>query len=323
MRIAVVGATGHTGRMVVRLLRRSHAVVACARRRGPLERLRAEASDVQTLCLFEATPDGAAEMIASRGVDVVVQCAPLRAPLAARLARGCAARGVHYLDVTAEAAVASAVYEMADVPGRQRGVIVSCGLGPVGGVLGTTLASLVAGRGHAVELTYVATGFATAAGSRSSALRILLARRPCVPRRVDFPPPFWPGMALRVPFADAWLLERFHGVASARTRAAVTGGSFTGEPERARDERVPFGIVARAHAHGTQTDEVAITGTAPYDLTAQLVALGIACIVARPQGAAAGFMAPSILMSPARVVDHLADSPLLRWFRATSSAVAA
>src|SRR5262249_31525472 len=104
-KIAVFGATGHTGRFVVKeICRRGRTPVLLGRDRAKLVALSDEIGGVEARI---ATVEDASTLVrALSGVQAVINCAGPFLDTASAIVRAALHAGVHYLDVTAEQASA-------------------------------------------------------------------------------------------------------------------------------------------------------------------------------------------------------------------------
>lgn len=147
--IAVYGATGHTGRFVVReALRRGQQVVAVGRSAARLDELFPLAVTRRVAQLDD--PAGLAQAFA--GCALVINCAGPFLDTAAPVTQAALRAGCHYIDVTAEQASAQASFTDCDAPARAAGRVVMPAAGFYGG-LADLLASAVATAGPIDEIT--------------------------------------------------------------------------------------------------------------------------------------------------------------------------
>jgi len=138
--IAVYGATGHTGRFVVReAQRRGLPVVAVGRSAARLAEM-FPSGVVQRVALLD---DPASLEQAFAGCAVVINCAGPFLDTAAPVAQAALRAGSHYIDVTAEQASAQASFADFDAPARAAGRVVIPAAGFYGG-LADLLASALA-----------------------------------------------------------------------------------------------------------------------------------------------------------------------------------
>lgn len=98
--ILIYGATGYTGKLVAMQARETHLSFEVAGRNGPQVTALAEQLDVP--CRIFALDDPETIIASLAGVTAVLNCAGPFASTARPLMEACIARGVHYLDITAE-----------------------------------------------------------------------------------------------------------------------------------------------------------------------------------------------------------------------------
>jgi short subunit dehydrogenase-like uncharacterized protein len=128
-RIAVFGATGHTGRFVVEeLQRRGFAPVAVARDAAKL----AAFGGVETRRATIEDPDSLDRAFA--GAAAVINCAGPFLDTADAVAGAALRLGMHYLDVAAEQASAQAMFETFDRAARAAGLLFLPAMGFYGGL---------------------------------------------------------------------------------------------------------------------------------------------------------------------------------------------
>ena len=130
--VAVYGASGHTGRFVVKeLVRRGFAPIAIARNEA---KLAADASLADGLVRrVAAIEDQESLARALVGAAAVINCAgPFLDTAEAVISAALRAR-VHYLDVTAEQASALGTFEKFAAPARKAGIVVVPAMGFYGG----------------------------------------------------------------------------------------------------------------------------------------------------------------------------------------------
>ena len=138
--IAVYGATGHTGRFVVReAQRRGLPVVAVGRSAARLD----ETIPAKVPRHVAALEDPASLERAFAGCSVVINCAGPFLDTAQPVAQAALRAGCHYIDVTAEQASAQATFAELDAPARAAGRVVIPAAGFYGG-LADLLASALA-----------------------------------------------------------------------------------------------------------------------------------------------------------------------------------
>jgi short subunit dehydrogenase-like uncharacterized protein len=328
-RVAVLGATGYTGRLVV----------AEARRRGiPLrlvgrseERLRALAqpgdevrvADAGDVAALTAAFEGAFAVVSLAGPFLVVGDGPVRAAIAA---------GAHYLDSTGEQAFARRVYEEHG-PAAERAAVVLLtmfGFDYVPGDLAAALAAEGRDRVERIDVCYAVTGVATSRGTKRSAAAIMgsplaawvdgrLAPTRFGADRRAFRFPFgerdgveWGGgEPLTVPRhvnvgtvrAYVRTSRRYAPLGRlARVAAPVIGLAARLAPEgppAARRDAQRFTVVA--DADGTLA---AVAGVDPYGSTASILLTGVEALAAG-EARGSGALAPAEAFEPNRLLERL------------------
>jgi short subunit dehydrogenase-like uncharacterized protein len=142
--IAVVGATGHTGRFVVaELLRRGITPIAVGRNAEALKAADFSGREVERRV---ASVDDAASLDrALRGAGAVINCAGPFLDTADAVASAAMRARIHYLDVTAEQASARATLEKFDAAAREAGVAVVPAMGFYGGFADLLVTAVMGG----------------------------------------------------------------------------------------------------------------------------------------------------------------------------------
>ena len=147
--VAVYGATGHTGRFVVReAVRRDLPVVAVGRDAARLD----DSVPPSVPRRVAGIADANSLEKAFAECAVVVNCAGPFLDTAAPVARAALRAGCHYLDVTAEQPSAQATFAKLDAPAREAGRVVTPAAGFYGG-LADLLATAMARSGDIDEIT--------------------------------------------------------------------------------------------------------------------------------------------------------------------------
>ncbi|MQW88235.1 saccharopine dehydrogenase NADP-binding domain-containing protein [Sinorhizobium saheli] len=130
--VAVLGATGHTGRFVVaELLRRGLRPIAIARSAEALAA--ANFREPEVLCRPATLEDERSLMPALAGAEAVINCAGPFLDSADALAAAAVKAGIHYVDVSAEQPSVRTTLEKFDEPAREAGIAVIPGMGFYGG----------------------------------------------------------------------------------------------------------------------------------------------------------------------------------------------
>jgi short subunit dehydrogenase-like uncharacterized protein len=174
-RIAVYGATGHTGRFVVaELLERGFAPVAVARDAGKLAVAGFREQGIVTRAASIDEP--AALDSAFAGAAAVINCAGPFLDTAEAVAAAALRRArIHYLDVTAEQPSALATFDRFDGPARDAGVAVVPAMGFYGG-LSDLLVTAAASGWEALDEAQISVALVAGREQRASGGARALAR---------------------------------------------------------------------------------------------------------------------------------------------------
>lgn len=335
--LAVLGATGYTGGLVVERAReRGVPLRLVGRRRGTLEAIAAPGDDVRVAdarderALREAF-DGASAVISCAGPFLELGTAPVAAAIAAR---------AHYLDSSGEQAFAQAVYEGFDGAARDAGIAVltSFGFDYVPGDLAARLAAETLEEPlDEIVVGYATRGFASSAGTRRTVGHVMAqplvaydagpvaSRFGATTRRIRFPfgvrtAVEWSGTEpLTVPRHTR--VRRVRSYVRAPALAAHAGrfgrafaplvtaaGRFGGNPTPDSRRRTRYAVVAEARAGGIGR-RATLTGYDVYGLTALLLVEGAEAL-RRGEVRAAGTLAPAEAFDARALAARLA--PLLR-----------
>jgi short subunit dehydrogenase-like uncharacterized protein len=318
--LAILGATGYTGRLIVEQARRLGLPVRLVgRRRDVLERLAGEGEEVRVADaaheheLIDAF-DGAFAVASTAGPFMVVGTKPVGAAIAV---------GAHYLDTSGEQAFARVVHEGFGESAEERGVVLltSFGFDYVPGDLAARLAA--EGLDEPLDelvVAYANAGTSTSRGTRTTIGHVMgqpqvawedglvPSRFGKTTRRVRFP--FgersvveWPGTEpITVPRHTC--VHRVRSYFAAPRAAALAGfvapaaapfvrmtgrvGGVPSEQERARSRGTG---VAEARSGGVR-QRATVAGTDVYGLTAVLQAAGAAALRAG-EARGAGALAPA------------------------------
>jgi short subunit dehydrogenase-like uncharacterized protein len=334
--LAVLGATGYTGRLVVERARELGLPLRLVgRRRDALERLARNGEEVRVADarheqdLIDAF-DGAFAVASIAGPFLESGTKPIGAAIAV---------GAHYLDTSVEQEFTRIVYEGFDESAEERGVVLlsSFGVGYAAGDLAARLAADGLPEPlDEVVVAYAAKGLSTSRGTRRTGGFVMSQRQVAwedglVPsrfgrttRRVGFPD----GTRGVVEFAGTEPLtvprhtrvRRVRSYVAAPRIAAVGGlvaplaapaarlaGRLGPEPSPEQRARWRWTVVAEARV-GSRRRRATLRGTDVYGLTALLIARGAEALRAGEAGAA-GALAPA----QAFAVDSLAPrlEPLL------------
>lgn len=299
--IAVYGATGHTGRFVVRE----------AQRRG----LPVRAVGRTAAGLGEAVPPAVARRVATlddpasleqafAGCALVINCAGPFLDTAAPVARAALDAGCHYLDVTAEQASAQATFADFDAPARAAGRAVIPAAGFYGG-LADLLASALASAGdiHAIRVAVGLDRWWPTVGTRRTGARNQIPRvvvengrfAPLKPsaERADwtFSPPLGRQAMVELPFSEVITLA--HHLKAGEIRSLINRSAL----EDIRDLTTPpptavdgtgrsaqrFELVVRLEQAGV-TRIAGVRGQDIYAVTAPIVIEAVQRLLASPHG---------------------------------------
>ncbi|MEO3786905.1 saccharopine dehydrogenase NADP-binding domain-containing protein [Actinocorallia sp. B10E7] len=229
--IAVYGATGHTGRLVVEELRkRGHEPLLAGRAPGLPRSVPAD------------DPAAVRELV--READVIVQCAGPFSKTGRVIARAAAEAGCHYVDHAVESHHVRWMFDELQETARRNGVAMLPGLSFYGG-LGDLLAGAVT-RGmddlDRVTIAYAVSGWRMTTGAKSTAEQLFAETERITftdgkqhvgyvePRNVvfPFPPPVGPRtMIAPLPSCDVVLAQRH--VRAQNIEAQLTAHTFTEE----------------------------------------------------------------------------------------------
>ncbi|MFA6114785.1 MAG: NAD(P)H-binding protein [Sphingomonas sp.] len=216
-RVAVFGAAGHTGRFVIaELLRRGLTPIAVGRDAAglaALEGVERRVASIEDPASLDRAFAGAAAVI--NGAGPFLETAEAVAAAAIRA-------GIPYLDVTAEQASASALFDRFDADARRAGVILIPAMGFYGGLADLLVTSAMGewDSADAIEIgialdSWHPTRGTRITGARNTAPRLAIEQGALVPialpaatRAWDFPPPFARQTVVELPFSEVILISR-------------------------------------------------------------------------------------------------------------------
>jgi short subunit dehydrogenase-like uncharacterized protein len=337
MLIALLGATGYTGGLVLRrgrdlglqlrLVGRNREALAALTLPGE-EYAVADARDEDSL------------RTAFAGCSVVASCAGPFLRLGDAPVRAAIAVGAHYLDTSGEQAFARLVYERHGEAARDRGVVLlTCfGFDYVPGDLAARLAAVGLEPVDEIVVAYSVQGMSTSSGTRRTIGRVM--RQPqaafangilveshfgATTRRVQFPfgerdvvewggtEPFTVPRHTNVRNVRSYvraskLVARSAGLARAAAPLVRLAGSVGGGPSERRRAKGRFTVVAEAR-RASSGRRVTLTGSDPYGLTARLIARGAEAL-AKGEVRGAGALAPAEAFDARELIAEL--EPLLR-----------
>lgn len=200
--ITLIGATGFTGTLIARELKRlGCSVKLTARDNTELERLANDLGGRFDTSLVDVT-DASTLSRAFDGARAVINCAGPFTGLSEPVAREAARRGVHYLDTTGEQSFIHYVFEeLHDEAGRNGATLVpACAFEYALGDAAAELSAADLQPCDEVEIAYFIKGFGTSRGTRKSIMQgigagglqyrnsaLVDGRTTLIQRKVDFP----------------------------------------------------------------------------------------------------------------------------------------
>lgn len=234
--IAVYGAGGYTGRLVVReLARRGLDAVLCGRNARRLHEA-AEAAGLRAEVRTAALDDRGALRHALGDCAAVINCAGPFDRLGEPVVRAAVETGTHYVDTTGEQLYMRRVFERYDAPARaaEVAVIPAVGFDYLPGDLACRLAARDVEPAREVVVAYWVTGFSATRGTMHSALDGVRSR-PLEYRdgawrqsgllpgraRFRFPPPVGDQAVTRWPSGEVLTVPRHTDTRSVRSLFAV------------------------------------------------------------------------------------------------------
>jgi short subunit dehydrogenase-like uncharacterized protein len=286
--IAVYGATGHTGRFVVREAQRHGLrVIAVGRSAARIDATMPAAVARRVAALDDPVSLGQA----FAGCAVVINCAGPFLDTAAPVAQAALRAGCHYIDVTAEQASAQASFADFDASARAAGRVVMPAAGFYGG-LADLLATAMASAGTIDEITvsialdrWWPTDGTRKTGERNQVPRVVVKNgrlAPLVPSAevADwvFSPPLASQPMVELPFSE--IITLAHHLKAATIRSLLNRSAL----DDIRDATTPtpaavddsgrsaqrFELVVRLVQHGV-TRTAGVRGQDIYAVTAPIV----------------------------------------------------
>jgi short subunit dehydrogenase-like uncharacterized protein len=220
-RVAVFGASGHTGRFVVaELLRRGLTPVAIGR---DATRLAGSGFQNQTVETRVATIEDSASLDqALAGAAVVINCAGPFLDTAESVAAAALRARIHYLDVTSEQPSVLATFERFTKAAHEAGIIVIPAMGFYGGLADLLATAAMGDWASADELriaialdSWQPTLGTRLTGKRNTARRLVIADAQLAPladpaptTSWNFPEPFGLQDVVELPFSETVLIAR-------------------------------------------------------------------------------------------------------------------
>jgi short subunit dehydrogenase-like uncharacterized protein len=290
-RVAVYGATGHTGRFVVaELLQRGFAPVAVARDDGKLAGSGFREQGIVTRAASIDEP--AALDYAFAGAAAVINCAGPFLDTAEAVAAAALRARIHYLDITAEQSSALATFDRFGDAARDAGVAVVPAVGFYGGLSDLLVTAAASGwdapdegRISVALDTWHPTVGTRITGQRNTARRLIIsdgrlapAPQPAPESTWDFPEPFGRQDVVQLSFSEVVVIAKHLRIA--HLRCFINRGPLrdlrdpTTPPPRPVDERgrsrQTFLVEAIVRA-GSHSRRAVASGVDIYAVTAPLV----------------------------------------------------
>jgi len=295
-RIAVFGATGHTGRFVVaELLRRGCVPVLVARDAARLEAFRqaVDQADGQPLETRVASIDDLSSLDrAFHDVAVVINCAGPFLDTAQPVIEAALRVRANYLDVTAEQGSAQDTFERFDSAAKEQNIVVAPAMAFYGGLADLMVTALMQGWDHADTLeigialdSWMPTLGTRLTGKRNTARRLVVAGGQLVPLADplpqsvrEFPAPFGTQDVMALPFTEIITISKHLRIANVNTFINLTPIKDIRNPDTpppvAEDEYGRSNQVFMLDAlvsRGDQTRRVTVRGHDIYAVTAPIV----------------------------------------------------
>lgn len=298
--IAVVGATGHTGRFVAaELHRRKLPAILIGRDAGKLAALRALHPDAEHRVADSADPAALARALA--GAGVVLHCAgPFLDTAPPVLAAALRAR-IPYLDVAAEQGAAQTIFQDYDAPARDVGIAIIPAMAFYGGLADLLATAIFTGDAEAITTAVALDSWHPTEGTRRTGQRNTLRRLivdnhalaplpdPAPRRSHAFPAPFGTQDVVMLPLTEVITIAR-------HLRAAHIASYMNLAPlADLRDASTPAPVAADDRGRSAQQFlvEVAVqrgpevriaraTGRDIYAITAPLIVEAATRVLAQP-----------------------------------------
>jgi short subunit dehydrogenase-like uncharacterized protein len=323
--IAVYGATGHTGRFVVRELeRRGCPVVSIGRSHAPLSddgRREARREWRRASC---DDPDALDEAL--RGTVAVINCAGPFLDTAPALVEAALRAGIHYFDITAEQRSVRQSLATYHEEARERGTVVVPAMAFYGGLADLLAAEVTRGArsiecieiGVALDYWHPTEG-TRKTGDRNTARRLVVAGghlapipRPAPVRAWTFPEPFGIQEMVAVPLSEIVTIRRHvavRNVCSYMNSAPLrdlkdprTPPPTASDPSGRSSQRFVMDVHAASSGRRTR---IAVTGFDIYAVTAPIVVEACLRVLTDPP-AAGGAYAPAELFDASSFLAALA-----------------
>lgn len=330
--VAVYGASGHTGRFVVRELEhRGLPVLAIGRRQMPP---RHEAGWNFRAVWRQAEcddPDSLDEAL--RGARAVINCAGPFLDTAPAVIEAAMRAGIHYFDVTAEQRSARQSLATYDAEARQRGIAVVPAMAFYGG-LGDLLATAATRDLEVIDCIEIAVALdywhptegTRLTGLRNTARRLIVsdgqlapAPRPAAVRNWTFPEPFGTQEVVTVPLSEIITISRhiaarsicsFMNSAPLRDLNSLDTPRPTSVDESGRSSQ-RFIMDVWIHSGGRRT-RVSASGNDIYAVSGPIVVEACTRVLENPPRSGGAF-APAELFDAISFLDGLAPHVAITW----------
>ncbi|MBX4949281.1 short subunit dehydrogenase-like uncharacterized protein [Rhizobium binae] len=328
--VAVLGATGHTGRFVVaELLRRGLRPIAIARSAEALAA--ANFHEPEVLCRLATVDDEGSLMRALAGADALINCAGPFLDTADALAAAAVKSGIHYVDVSAEQPSVRSTLEKFNEPAREAGVAIIPGMGFYGGFADLLVTATLGdwASADAIDIligldSWHPTRGTRVTGERNKATRMVVSEGrlsplglPPAQKHWEFGYELGSQIVSEMPFSEIVLISRhvkttelhtyLSAVALSDIRDEATPAPKAADPTGRSAQQFVVEVVARREGASRRT---VARGQDIYAFTAPLVCEVIERLLGR-QFSHAGAHAPSEILNAEEVLialqpDHLA-----------------
>ncbi len=328
MKIAVVGASGHTGRFVLEeLSRRGMDPVAVVRDEARLRERGIDPRRVETR--IAALNDVPALDRALHNVAAVVNCAGPFLDTAQPVVEAAMRTGAHYFDVTAEQGSAQHTFAVYDAPARARGIVVVPSAGFYGALADLLATAALGDWTNATEIrTAVAldrwwpTLGTRRTGERNTAPRLamrngqLLSIQTPESMTWNFPAPFGLQQVVEVPLSETILIARHlqvHEIRHFINEAPLNDLRDATTPQpAAADERgrsAQTFLMESTVTKGAEKRRLIARGRDIYAITAPIVVEAVERVL-RGESRRSGAFAPAQLFEPMQFLEALSSHDL-------------
>jgi short subunit dehydrogenase-like uncharacterized protein len=326
--VAVIGATGHTGRFVVaELQRRGIVPIAIAR---DADALTARFREHEILRRQASVDDAESLDRALEGAQAVINCAGPFLDTADAVVAAALRAHIHYLDVTAEQPSARATLEEYDAVARDAGIAVVPAMGFYGGFADLLVTSAL-GDWDSADTIEIMIGLDSwhptlgtrKTGARNTAQRMVVSGgrlvplpSPAVQKHWEFGHPLGGHAVVELPFSEIILIARHVNVSEIHTYISSIALSDVRDPAtpapKPADEtgRSPQRFVVNAVVtRAAETRRVVARGRDIYAFSAPLVC-EVAERLLRGNFSNAGAHAPGAILDAKDVLESLSPTYL-------------